>query len=989
MVTLGPDGLAVRAATIDELLSDRYVSAAGEADLGRANDRLRQWCSACAAGNHDRFVRRLARDGWHVDDVAARLAGARAIVQPEWAQDACWIGPALTTAPETPLDAGSGAPFEHAFLRLADEADRRLGMATPAARVLTEEARKTLRSSLVQDIGTLCAPSLYERFEANRDYGQFVSDLRAGGFADLLTAKPVLMRLIATLTRQWLDASAEFITRLATDFPHAVVNALEVGLSDRHHGGRQAILVGFESGIRVVYKPKDMRVDAAFHALIDRLNRSAPITLRAARATSRAGYGWSEYIAHSGCRGAQDVEFYFRRAGAWLALFHCLAVSDMHQDNILAAAAHPVPVDLETLLQSGDRFDEHDAASVARRTVEDSVLATGLLPSYASAPGGGDNLLGGLAPGHVSAERIEWRAVNTDAMHPLRRRSPVPHRNLPHVGGVYAALEHHAGHVIDGYTTYASFLSRVPRQELFDGFTGLHTRRVVRPTQFYSMLLQRLRDDRTMRDGVSWSAQADFVTRLADWSGDDPDWQLYRLEREALQRLDIPHFTVDNSAGIARARARLADLDGDEIARQAEVIRQAWAAAVARSPERDDTATRVPLGDTPTPSPAEFMAEADAAAEEIGRNAIRRGGGAAWVGLASLATSDACRLQVLGPDLYGGSCGIALFLAAHARTHRSEQSADLAMAAVSQLRERLGSPDADHLARVLGVGGATGLGSIVYTFDVMAELLGDTALLDDACRLCALITDDLIGADQHLDVVGGCAGAVLALLRLHRDTGCRDVLSRAQRCGEHLLATERIGVTGQRTWRGARPELPAEIGLSHGAAGFAYALSALAAVTGESAFADAALESIAYLHAHSDEDPRSQWCHGATGVGLARLAMTRFGAAATASVTDDVDHALGGAARQWPCHVDTLCCGSLGAVELYAEAGRVLCREELTAAGSRYAGTVLRAKRITGDFRWNVGSRRFNPGLFRGLAGVGYTCLRQLDATLPNVLIWE
>jgi lantibiotic modifying enzyme len=28
-------------------------------------------------------------------------------------------------------------------------------------------------------------------------------------------------------------------------------------------------------------------------------------------------------------------------------------------------------------------------------------------------------------------------------------------------------------------------------------------------------------------------------------------------------------------------------------------------------------------------------------------------------------------------------------------------------------------------------------------------------------------------------------------------------------------------------------------------------------------------------------------------------------------------------------------------------------------------------------------------GLFRGVAGVGYTSLRQVDGSLPNVIIWE
>jgi lantibiotic modifying enzyme len=43
----------------------------------------------------------------------------------------------------------------------------------------------------------------------------------------------------------------------------------------------------------------------------------------------------------------------------------------------------------------------------------------------------------------------------------------------------------------------------------------------------------------------------------------------------------------------------------------------------------------------------------------------------------------------------------------------------------------------------------------------------------------------------------------------------------------------------------------------------------------------------------------------------------------------------------------------------------------------------------TGDYRWGAGKKQFNLGLFRGLAGVAYTCLRRVDRSLPNVLIWE
>jgi lantibiotic modifying enzyme len=36
-----------------------------------------------------------------------------------------------------------------------------------------------------------------------------------------------------------------------------------------------------------------------------------------------------------------------------------------------------------------------------------------------------------------------------------------------------------------------------------------------------------------------------------------------------------------------------------------------------------------------------------------------------------------------------------------------------------------------------------------------------------------------------------------------------------------------------------------------------------------------------------------------------------------------------------------------------------------------------------------AGGRQFNIGLFGGVAGVGYCCLRQVAPSLPNVLMWE
>ena len=133
----------------------------------------------------------------------------------------------------------------------------------------------------------------------------------------------------------------------------------------------------------------------------------------------------------------------------------------------------------------------------------------------------------------------------------------------------------------------------------------------------------------------------------------------------------------------------------------------------------------------------------------------------------------------------------------------------------------------------------------------------------------------------------------------------------------------------------------------------------------------------------------SQWCHGGPGIGLARIATARRGSLDAKLLLSDVANAIEGAENAWPHPIDTLCCGTLGAIEFWCEAGGTLNRADLCDTAARRLAAVIDTAAAAGDYRWGAGTRRFNLGLFRGLAGVAYTCLRQADQSLPNVLIWE
>jgi type 2 lantibiotic biosynthesis protein LanM len=983
---------------------------------------------------------------------------------PAWIEDAVWIDAALRS-PAAKARAGSGkieaCAFEQLFVPLVEKADALLwsDIDTKAAGNLSESARAGLRHALLEDLCELAAPALYERFVRARKAGEavarpaqaqamalydgFITEMKGGGLRSLFEDKPVLLRLIATITRQWIDTTREFVLRLDANLPAirgeildgrdaGRVTAVEGDMSDPHNGGRSVKIVAFEDGARVVYKPKDLRLDAAWFALVERLNAAAaPVDLKAVRAIASDGHGWTEFIEHTACADEDGCGRFFRRAGAWLALFHCFAASDMHQENMIAAGEHPIPIDLETLLQPGaEAYRAQDAEGrayeAAMEIIADSVMAVGLLPAYGRTPDNQVFAMGGMTADWNSKIKIRWIDINTDAMRPRKEQEAgAAAPNLPHVAGRYARVADHFDAFIAGFADYANFLRHWTKENpdaLLGEFAGIPVRKVIRPTRFYAMLLQRLKNHRNMDDGVAWSAQADFIARLAEWDSDgDPLWPLHRAERAALLALNVPYFLTPNDGdrisdafgasvhteaarGIDRARERLRGLDGQAIAWQIEVIKanvNARPAAQSARKDKHDSAAAPEAAQAPARDL--FVSEADGIAAELAEHAIRRGPAAAWIGLDWLGDAEVFQLVCLGPDLYNGASGIGAFLAAHAAVTGRDASADLARASVARLRKELKGRNAARLARSLGVGGATGLGSIVYGLAVMAKCLRDDELLADAQAAAALFTGELVAADKQLDVIGGSAGAILALLRLYRDSQSGEVLQRAVLCGEHLLGQSRLGPNGSRSWVGQGLGSQALNGMSHGAAGFAFALASLASATGRDEFARAASECIAFENSSYDAERGNwpdlrgagatswpcQWCHGASGIGLARIATMRRGGLDNTVLGRDVANALAGAERGWRGEVDTLCCGALGNIEFICEAGRALGRDDLRALAARRLRAVLEAARAEGDFRWNSGKRRFNLGLFRGVAGVGYASLRMADSSLPNVLIWE
>jgi lantibiotic modifying enzyme len=355
---------------------------------------------------------------------------------------------------------------------------------------------------------------------------------------------------------------------------------------------------------------------------------------------------------------------------------------------------------------------------------------------------------------------------------------------------------------------------------------------------------------------------------------------------------------------------------------------------------------------------------------------------------------EGSRPAPLGWHLYDGVTGVALFLAALEHVEGTRERRTFILPALSPLRRYLKELVADPAGgAVLDLGGFRGLGGFLYGFLLIGRWIGEPELIAEAAGTAALLTPERIAADEALDVMGGCAGALAALLALDREVpeavhGLTP-LARAVACGERLLDRRAAPAGGPRAWP-ARGKAP-RCGFAHGAAGIACCLARLFERTGDPRFLAAAEEGVAfeYLQYRPEQGnwpvPGSglgfmtSWCNGAPGVALGRLGM--LGLSAAGPVERDLRAALETTLAFSHPMGDSLCCGSLGRAEILLRAYEILGEERLLRAAEEIASRTVAGARP---------DEPVSPSFFKGTAGVGYGLLRLArPSLLPCVLALE
>jgi type 2 lantibiotic biosynthesis protein LanM len=891
-------------------------------------------------------------------------------------------------------------------------------------------------------------------------YDAFLRQYSGKGLLSFFQEYSALARVLMLLVEQWVKACEEFVQRLQADQeeishifherqPLGAVIKLRPDCSDPHHGGRSVFLLQFATGLKLVYKPRSMAMDQAFFSFLSWCHaHGLSPHLKTLQVLNRTSYGWMEYVEQVPCASPQEVRNYYMRAGMLLGLLYALGGTDIHHENLVACGEHPVLIDLEMVVGSGNHplmISKTTASHVTQpgEIFEQTVLHSGLLPARTSSWRNKQAIdisaLGGIEESPSLMTIKQWKDINTDAMSVLQSEEHMESQGT-HTVMMQETPINSANYIEEmrtGFGRLYHFLLDHHRALLapegpLSLFEHCSLRIVLRKTETYVKELTRLKHPKFLREGCERWIDLQIFKRPLQTSLAEPRlWELAEAEMSSLEQLDVPWFgttfeshDLQTDTGLTIKdvfplstrewiHSHLTHLDENDLSRQIQLIDASYLAAAATEAVLQEDLP--PLEEELKAHAALSKEELLAVARQIGQELRARAFPYAqeyksWIGFHFEPTSKCFMLQPVGSDLYEGVCGITLFLAALDYVTEERTYAPLISSALQplclQVREATSSAS-QLLQKQWDLGGTSGLGSFLYALTQIVTWLQRPELLEVARQAASLITAERVQADQSLDIIGGSAGTILGLLSLYKQVGGDELLEQALLCGHHLLEQRVETASSARSWPAFQKQ--SLTGFSHGAAGIAYALLLLSQATGQHAFKDAAQEAIHFeQHLFSPEagnwpDLRevsrspdgspvfvTSWCHGATGIGLARLGGLPI--LDTPQVRNDLRVALQTTQAYGLEALDNLCCGNFGRLELLVAASQRLGQPQLLEMARQWASVLVHRASQRGGFRLlaQLPRQAYNPGLFQGIAGIGYELLRvAFPERVPSILLWE
>ena len=1059
-------------------------------DPDRAAEVLHRWRNMLGRSEGASLDDRLADLGIREADFATVVgsvaeSAAGSLPREPWmniaAAVADWRGPCdesgLPLAAFLTSDEDTSIPFEHGLVPWVDVATERLRARRPdVEEVLGPELLQRQQRRLAAGLALFARDLNIVDLDRHR-FGRYSgNDFAIGLFstspprdAYIATVRemigphaeawmrrvPALARLLATRADAWARGLAEFVDRLETDgaiirdeFAGGVdpgaLTEVSFGSGDSHNGGRTVAMLRFESGLRLVYKPRSCSVDVAFRSIVDAVNEplGPELHLRVPHTIDRGIYGWAEFIDATPCRDADAIGRFYRRMGVLLAIIHTLQGNDFHLENVKADGEDPVPIDLETVsVPSGLIEDPNTTPDAAVKSIEHSVLRTLLLPNAMGF--GHDRQLRNMGAIQLEAATGQQRVVrrllhvNTDFQRWITDASDgvdeTINSQVRAENGDTIANQSQQAAIRSGYdSAYRSILERAAHWSSGEspvGELGAAWVRVLnRATNVYMRLLLESCESSNLTSGVDrWIA----LDRLALCMESGVDLgrptavELVAAEHSALFAGDVAYFlatgagrtywVVDSESGrqtelpnaalsssaVESARSQIGRMGVEDLAMQLKLQGDAYQTTVASldrilhvrpsDPGPDDVEALVsqrPL--------RELVVEA---LEVIVDQAVSTGENKNWIDLTLDPQSEALRPSPLDADVYSGRGGLSLLFERAYRVLGDRRWLDLARSALGHefaIWQQVATREQFLRGAPSGLLQRAGL---MAGFWAIGRHEGFGGHRVAARELATSISDRTIRNDQSFDVIAGSAGYILLLLRLAEEEELPGVHEVVGRLADHLVATHvDDGGPGWQTLGG--DSLPL-CGFGHGRAGIGLALLEAGRALDRPDLRRFAMSVFEAEHGWRGATPAegwpdyrslkpserskapmgaNRWCAGTEGIALSRAAA--LAVVDDPLLRDDLDFAMETVRPSTVPGRVHLCCGLTGRILTHQTLDRLLDEPGLF---DRKRSMEIVAGSL--DPRVTPEPSVMGVGLFQGTGGLIWTALSLLDDDGSDLLL--
>ncbi|MDD3278026.1 MAG: type 2 lanthipeptide synthetase LanM family protein [Lachnospiraceae bacterium] len=774
------------------------------------------------------------------------------------------------------------------------------------------------------------------------------------------------------------------------------------GIADTHKGGKNVLELILDTGMRIIYKPHSVKNEVEFQKWIKFYSSKLNLTYYQPVIIEKDGYGWEECVSYKVCSKAEEISRFYYRMGISLFIAYVFQTNDLHFENIIVHGENPVFVDIEAITKCRNNMSDMSANEKIQEIIKESVMATGILPSYHW-----HNSLGtGVDVSAMGQEEYQKMPIKIPVVsHPFTSDICITYRygeirgdkNIVRLDGEKVTAEKYTKEVMQGFKDayqYAVHHKQELKSEVIkEG--NLISRYLLNDTQKYSMVLtgsyhpSLMMDeaDREMYMHVLWNENDELTSKrkvilqceIEDLlQGDIPCFEVRLCDRElywhdkAIIHEYLPESPLD---GILR---KIDGLDLQDREQQLTFIDLAMNMKAHKK--------NTEFADSETESTKEQIVSS--LAERMIQTAFYdKYGHVNWMNyIWDKHGQQGWRAKPCGIYFYDGLAGIAIVFQMLLQSRKMPEvyhrTFDMV---VQQLQEYTETVSTDlKKAESTNSGLYNGEASVMWAYLLLYQLTDDKAYLQLGKKHAGIV-QEIAMKDSGADLLDGKAGAIKGLLQLYEICKEKKYLVWAEKI-EEKLADEAIKTNQEMAWKPVDMEHPL-LGMAHGNAGISEAYRMLYACTGFEDYYNKLEKVVRYEHNRFDKEtgewndyrnPQNPkvsknvpiaWCHGSGGILLSRLRLKKMqlNPVLEQMVNEDIKRALRKIEKNYAREERCLCHGMCGN-KIILEAGRA----DLCNIDSKRSGIALEDDTMFQKHYMNVTNiqEKYNIGMMSGFGGV-------------------